>query len=79
MRYRCKHLVEAMRWANRAKERGAFQRWFAQHGAKLVMDGSNIVLPEEGVVAPGEWVLYSAGEFLVLDNEAFLEGYEAIP
>lgn len=64
MRYKCKHAVA---------------RWFAAHGEEFTTNGPNIALPAEGTVAEGEWALFSDGEFLGMDNEAFIDTFEAVP
>jgi len=76
--YRCKHAVEALRWADTDARREAFAAWFESHGALLETRGPVIVLPEAGEVSEGEWVFYSDGEFLVMENDLFCGDYEEI-
>lgn len=74
--YRCKHVVEAMRWFDTDRE--AFAAWFDVHDQMFETRGSVIVLPDEcGEVQEGEWVLWSDGEFLVMDDDSFILNYEA--
>ena len=74
--YRCKHAVEALRWTDTEADREEFFVWFDAHGVMFETRGDEIVLPEQGTVAVGDWVLYSDGEFLALDDEAFRDTYE---
>ena len=77
--YRCKHAVEAMRWTDTDANREAFTTWFDKHDALFATRGPVVVLPEEGTVAEGEWILYSDGEFIAMENEMFTDTYEEIP
>lgn len=77
--YRCKHAVEAMRWLDTDEHREMFATWFELHDVLFETRGAEVVLPEGGHVAEGEWVIYSDGEFLVMDDEAFMATYEVIP
>ena len=76
--YRCKHAVEAMRWTDTDENRGAFATWFEKHGAVFETRGPLVVLPDVGTAAEGEWVLFSDGEFLVMDDGMFTDTYEEI-
>lgn len=76
--YRCKHAVEALRWTDTDENREAFATWFEKHNALFTTRGPEVVLPEEGTVAEGEWILYSDEEFIVMDDEAFRADYEEI-
>ncbi len=77
--YRCKHAVEAMRWTDTDANREAFAAWFEKHGAVFETRGPVVVLPEEGTVVEGEWILYSDGEFIAMEDELFTGDYEEIP
>jgi hypothetical protein len=74
--YRCKHNVEAMRWTDTDEDREKFAAWFERHGAVFETRGAEVVLPEQGTVAVGEWILYSDGEFLAMEDEIFTDTYE---
>jgi hypothetical protein len=76
--YRCKHAIEAMRWTDTDANREAFAAWFETHDARFETHGPEVVLPEEGVVAENEWIVFSDGEFLVMDDEMFTDTYEEI-
>lgn len=77
--YRCKHTIEAARWTDTDEKREEFAHWFDEHDAMFETRGPVIVLPEEGEVTEGEWVVYSDGEFLVMENDVFCETYEEAP
>ena len=75
--YRCKHGVEAM---DTDANREIFNTWFDKHDAMFETRGSEVVLPDEGgAVSEGEWILYSDGEFIVMDSAMFADTYEEIP
>ena len=77
--YRCKHRVEAMHWTDTDEDREAFYQWFDSHECVFETRGPVIVLPDDlGTVDKGDWVLWSDGEFLVMDDEAFRDGYAPI-
>ena len=76
--YKCKHTVEAMRWLDTDEDREALAAWFDVHDQMFETRGSVIVLQDEcGEVQEGEWVLWSDGEFLVMDDDSFTSNYEA--
>ena len=77
--YRCKHAVEAMRWTDTDENREAFATWFEKHGAVFETRGPVVVLPEEGTVSEGEWILYSDNEFIAMEGELFSDDYEEVP
>jgi hypothetical protein len=77
--YRCKHAVEAMRWTDTNENREAFATWFEKHGAMFETRGPVVVLPEEGTVSEGEWILFSSGEFIAMEDELFTDDYEEFP
>lgn len=77
--YRCKHAVEALRWADTDENRETFATWFESHGVLFETRGSVIVLPEAGEVSEGEWVFYSDGEFLAMADDLFCGEYEETP
>lgn len=75
--YRCKHVVEAMRWYDTAENRALFAAWFASHGATFETIAAIVVLADEcGEASEGEWLTYWDGEFVVMDDESFMETYE---
>lgn len=76
--YRCKHAIEALRWTDTPENRETFTEWFCKHDACFTTRGSEVVLPEEGTVSEGEWILYSHGEFIAMEDEMFHDTYEAI-
>ena len=77
--YRCNHAIEAMRWVDTAVNREAFAAWFKTHDARFETRGPEIVLPDfDGVAVEGEWILFSDGEFIVMDDEMFTDTYEEI-
>jgi hypothetical protein len=73
--YRCKHTVEAMRWADTDENREAFTAWFEKHDAAFQTRGSEVMLPEEGTVREGEWILFSDNEFIAMEDELFRDDY----
>lgn len=76
--YRCKHSVEATRWTDTDEDRETFYQWFKNHDCIFETRGPVIVLPDDlGTVDKGDWVLWSDGEFIVMDDEAFRDGYES--
>lgn len=75
--YKCKHVVEAMRWRDTDENREAFAAWFDVHDQPFETRGPVIVLQDEcGEVQKGEWVLWSDDDFIVMDDEWFNETYE---
>ena len=76
--YRCKHAVEAMRWTDTDADREAFAAWFDRHGAVFETRGPEVVLPEQGTVSIGEWILYSDDEFLAMEHDLFTGDYEEV-
>lgn len=76
--YRCKHAVEAMRWTDTDGNREAFAAWFEKHDAAFETRGHVVVLPEGGGVDEGEWILYSDGEFIAMEDELFTDDYEEV-
>ena len=76
--YRCKHAVEALRWTDTDENRDAFATWFEKHGAVFETRGPVVVLPEEGTVSEGEWILYSDNEFITMEDELFTDDYEEV-
>lgn len=87
--YRCKHAVEAMRWTDTDADREAFSAWFEKHGCVFETRGPIALLPEIGLdptpestanhVQPGEWILFSDGEFIAMEDEMFWDTYEETP
>lgn len=73
--YRCKHAVEAMQWKDTDANRAAFATWFEKRGAMFETRGPEVVLPEEGTVVEGEWILFSDDEFIVMDDAMFRDTY----
>lgn len=73
--YRCKHTVEAMRWKDTDKCREAFATWFETHDVMFETRGPLVVLPEEGTVSEGEWILFSDNEFIAMEDELFRDDY----
>ena len=75
--YRCKHAVEAMRWTDTDDSRETFAAWFEKHDAVFETRGPVVVLPEYGDAVPeGEWILYSHGEFIAMEDEMFHDAYD---
>ena len=76
--YRCKHTVEAMRWDGN----DAIREWHEQKtGERLRVVSpfgvATVLLGDAWhEIAPGEWLIWSSGEFLVMDDEQFRETYE---
>lgn len=77
--YRCKHAVEAMRWTDTEANREAFATWFDKHDTMFETRGPVVTLPEGGTVSEGEWILYSDGEFITMEDELFTDDYEEVP
>lgn len=79
-RYRCIHKVEAAQWSDTDQNRERFADWFDLHGFMFETRGPDIVLPDDrGEVQPGEWVIFSGGEFLAMDAEQFHDTYAEVP
>jgi hypothetical protein len=78
--YRCKHTVEALCWTDTEENREAFATWFEKHDAMFETRGPEVVLPEPetGTVKEGEWILYSDGEFIAMEDELFTDDYEEV-
>lgn len=76
--YRCKHAVEAMRWTDTDANREAFATWFEKHDKVFETHGPVVVLPEEGTVSEGEWILYSDGDFIAMEDELFTGDYDEV-
>jgi hypothetical protein len=91
--YRCKHAVEAMRWTDTDADREAFSEWFEKHGVMFETRGPIALLPDlqtrrdpdDGSmsvdtydVKPGEWILFSDDEFIVMEHDLFTSDYEEI-
>jgi hypothetical protein len=64
-----------MRWTDTDENREVFSTWFEKHDAMFMTRGSEVVLPEEGPVSEGEWILYSDGEFIAMEDEMFTGEY----
>jgi len=85
--YRCKHAVEAMRWTDTDADREAFATWFEKHGVMFETRGPIALLPnlmtrddcDTDRIQPGEWVVFSDGEFIALEDELFRADYEETP
>lgn len=85
--YRCKHAVEAMRWTDTDADREAFATWFEKHGFMFETRGPTALLPDlitragcdTDRVEPGEWIVFSDGEFIALEDEMFRADYEETP
>lgn len=76
--YHCKHRVEALRWEDTDARREVFADWFESHDARFETRGPVVVLPEEGEVAEGDWVVCSDGDLLVMSDETFQATYAAV-
>jgi hypothetical protein len=78
--YRSKHGIEAMRWTDTEANREAFAAWFEKHDARFETRGSEVVLPDfDDVAVERTWIVFSLGQFIVMDDEAFANCYEEIP
>ena len=86
-KYRCKHFAEAMLWTDTDACRAAMSAWFEAHNAVFETIGpvayypTANVLPhgEHNAVKPGEWIVFSDGEFLAMEDWQFHDMYEEIP
>ena len=90
-KYRCKHAAEAMRWTDTDADREAFSAWFEAHDAVFETRGPIALLPElqprggpdDGCdpydVKPGEWIVFSDGEFIAMEDWQFHDMYEEVP
>lgn len=82
MKYRCKHVIEAMRWDG--ENSNSLFAWFATKSGTSPSHGQNgscLVFGDDFgdfEIEPGEWLVWSSGEFLVMDNEQFRETYEPV-
>lgn len=73
--YKCKHEVQAARWVDTDANREALSDWFEEHGAIFGTCGSVVVLPEEGEVREGDWIVLSDGVFFAMEDDAFQVTY----
>jgi len=86
-KYRCKHAAEAMRWTDTDACRAAMSAWFEMHNAVFETIGSVAYFPtaemrphgEHNHVKPGEWIVFSDGEFLGMEDWQFHDMYEEVP
>ena len=90
-KYRCKHAAEALRWTDTDADREAFSAWFEKHDAVFETRGPIALLPslqtrgtgdEAGDtydVKPGEWIVFSDGEFIAMEDWQFHDMYEEAP
>lgn len=84
--YRCKHSVDAMRWMDTDADREAFSDWFDSHGLRFETIGPIALLPDisprddgdHNRVTPGEWIVWSEGEFIAMKDEEFTAEYEEV-
>jgi len=80
-KYRNKHLVEAMRWAEDSDDaREAFATWFEMHDMIFETRGSVVCLPEcTGLVPLGNWIVFDrkALTFFGMGHDEFKDTYEA--
>ena len=76
--YRCKHAVEAMRWFDTDESREIFAAWFESHGQVFETQGPIACLSNGDHADPGLWIVYSDGEFLMMDEEMFRDQYEEV-
>ena len=81
--YRCAHTVEAMCWTDANRDRERFTARFKSHNAAFETCGSNALLPYDSAITdkdfsrvkPGEWIVWLDNEFVVMDNELFIDQY----
>lgn len=77
--YRSKNPVEALRWTDTDTNRETFAAWFEKHDALFETRGSTVVLPDfDDVAVEGTWIVFSLGQFIVMEDEAFADCYEEI-
>jgi hypothetical protein len=73
-----------MRWTDTDADREAFSAWFEKHGAVFETRGPIAYVPtadaqpygEHNQVKPGEWIVFSDGEFLAMEDWQFHDMYE---
>ncbi len=83
--YRCKHTVLAVKWTGLFDDLRPLSKWGEQRNIVIAFvddqpnPSSNIklMLPNDIVVDPGEWVIYSDNNFIVMSEEDFKAEYEA--
>ena len=79
-RYRCKHAVEAMRWTGADRE--TFIAWHEKHTGATPWfrenQSASVWLNGWRLIPVGSWLVWSTGEFLVMDDEQFRETYEEV-
>jgi hypothetical protein len=78
MKYRCKHVVEALPWFDTDDNRERFAAWFESHDHVFATRGSIAVLPTGDPVGEGEWVVRSHDEFIAMDYLTFDETYTRV-
>ena len=77
--YRCRHAVEAARWFDTDANRELFADWFDEHDTMFETRGPAVMLPEGGEAVEGEWILFSSGEFIAMEDEMFRSEYTETP
>jgi hypothetical protein len=88
--YRCKQLVEAMRWTDTDENRELFASWFDEHDVMFETRGPVVVLPGlrrgvdadgENIAEEGEWIVWMDDDypqFVVMSDAKFANTYEAV-
>lgn len=88
--YRLKRPIEAMRWTDTDADREAFADWFDHHGLLFETRGPIAILPDVRLsledrdddpyrADPGDWVVWTDGEFVAMDDAVFRGTYEEVP
>lgn len=76
--YRCTHKIEAAQWFDTDENREHFAEWFDMNGYVFETRGPVVVLPEEGQVIEGEWIVLMDGEFVAMEDEQFKDSYAEV-
>ena len=89
--YRCKRVIEALRWTDTDDDRELFSAWFERHGVMFETLGPIVRLPQKRDesdvvydvfildVKPGDWIVWVDDEFVPMGDREFLDVYEEIP
>jgi hypothetical protein len=83
--YRCRAVIEALRWTDTDENREQFAAWFERHDAMFETRGAEIALPAQeaglqALVPVGDWIVYDEddGTFVGISHDSFTLLYEEL-
>lgn len=83
--YRCRTVIEALRWTDTDDNREQFAAWFERHDVMFETRGAEVVLPAheaslQALIPVGDWILYDADDdaFVAISHESFTALYEEL-